>query len=89
MCFKIGVVTCGPNEALIISGVFYESNGEPKIMTGGRAFVCPCLQTIQKIPLTTLTLKVVSNRVYTVYGVPISVTGVAQASPFLMDHDGS
>ena len=27
MCFDIGVVTCGPNEALIISGVFYGSRG--------------------------------------------------------------
>lgn len=76
MCFDVGVVTCGPNEALIISGVFY--GNEPCIIVGGRAIVCPCIQRVQRLPLSTLTLVVVSPRVYTSQGVPISVTGVAQ-----------
>ena len=44
MCnlFNIGIVTCGPNEALIISGVCY--GGAPNAIVGGRALVCPCLQ---------------------------------------------
>merc|ERR1712241_846063 len=70
------VVTCGPNEALIISGVFY--GREPSMIVGGRALVIPCIQTIQKLPLSTITLVVNSPTVYTSQGVPISVTGVAQ-----------
>lgn len=76
MCFDIGVVTCGPNEALIISGVFYGSR--PNMLVGGRAIVCPCIQMVQRIPLSTMTLIIESPRVYTSQGVPISVTGVAQ-----------
>jgi len=69
-------VTCGPNEALVISGVFY--GREPALIVGGRAVVCPCIQTIQRLPLSTITLLVQSPKVYTSQGVPISVTGVAQ-----------
>jgi len=76
MCFDIRVVTCGPNEALVISGVFY--GREPALIVGGRAIVCPCIQTIQRLPLSTITLLVQSPKVYTSQGVPISVTGVAQ-----------
>jgi len=75
MCF-CEIVTCGPNEALIISGVFY--GREPALIVGGRAIVCPCIQTIQRLPLSTITLLVQSPKVYTSQGVPISVTGVAQ-----------
>jgi flotillin len=76
MCFDMGVVTCGPNEALIISGMFF--GPEPSMIVGGRALVCPCIQRVQRIPLSTMTLVVQSPRVYTSQGVPISVTGVAQ-----------
>ena len=76
MCFDIGVVTCGPNGALIISGVFY--GNRPNMLVGGRAIVCPCIQMVQRIPLSTMTLIIESPRVYTSQGVPISVTGVAQ-----------
>jgi len=40
--------------------------------------VCPCIQTVQRIPLNTMTLEVQSPRVYTSQGVPISVVGTAQ-----------
>jgi flotillin len=76
MCFDMGVATCGPNEALIISGVGY-SNG-PKIVAGGRLLVIPCIHRVQRLSLVTLTLEVTSTKVYTVLGVPISVTGIAQ-----------
>ena len=71
-------MTCGPNEALIISGVFH--GNEPTMIVGGRALVFPMVQTIQKLPLSTMTLVVQSPKVYTSQGVPISVTGVAQVS---------
>ena len=76
MCFDIKVETVGPNEALIISGVFH--GNEPTLIVGGRALVFPLIQTIQKLPLSTMTLVVQSPTVYTSQGVPISVTGIAQ-----------
>merc|ERR1712165_598335 len=76
MCFDIGIVTCGPNEALVISGMC--QGGKSSFITGGRALVFPCIQTVQRIPLNTMTLEVHSPRVYTIQGVPISVIGTAQ-----------
>jgi len=76
MCFEIGIVTCGPNEALVISGMC--QGGKPTFITGGRAIVLPCIQNVLRIPLNTMTLEVRSPRVYTEKGVPISVVGTAQ-----------
>eukprot|EP00092_Neocalanus_flemingeri_P085169 GFUD01107126.1.p1 GENE.GFUD01107126.1~~GFUD01107126.1.p1 ORF type:complete len:430 (-),score=169.73 GFUD01107126.1:543-1832(-) len=76
MCLDIGIAVCGPNEALVISGMF--QGGKPTFINGGRAIVCPCIQTVQRIPLNTMTLEVHSPRVYTSQGVPISVVGTAQ-----------
>ncbi|KAK9713015.1 Flotillin [Popillia japonica] len=70
-----GFVTCGPNEALVISGCCYT---KPHLVPGGRAFIWPALQKIQRISLNTMTLQVESPTVYTSQGVPISVTGIAQ-----------
>lgn len=56
------------------------------MVAGGRVFVLPCIQQIQRISLNTLTLNVKSEKVYTRHGVPISVTGIAQvrlSEPFL------
>ena len=76
MCFDIGIVTSGPNEALIVSGVCY--GDEPVFIIGGRALVIPCLQQCQRMSLNTMTLTIRSDSVYTGQGVPISVTGIAQ-----------
>ncbi|KAJ8922360.1 hypothetical protein NQ315_004303 [Exocentrus adspersus] len=70
-----GFVTCGPNEALVISGCCYS---KPLLVPGGRAFIWPSIQRIQRISLNTMTLIVDSPTVYTSQGVPISVTGIAQ-----------
>ena len=48
------------------------------MVPGGRAFVWPIIQKVQKISLNTMTLTIESPRVYTQQGVPISVTGIAQ-----------
>jgi len=48
------------------------------MITGGRAIVCPCIQTVQRLPLNAMTLSIESPRVYTCQGVPISVVGTAQ-----------
>ncbi|CAH1098985.1 unnamed protein product [Psylliodes chrysocephalus] len=70
-----GFATCGPNEALVISGCCYS---KPLLVPGGRAFVWPSVQKLQRISLNTMTLIVDSPTVYTSQGVPISVTGIAQ-----------
>uniref|UniRef100_A0A8C1ZCB5 Flotillin n=1 Tax=Cyprinus carpio TaxID=7962 RepID=A0A8C1ZCB5_CYPCA len=61
---------------------FQQYNGcgrsPPLMIAGGRVFVIPCFQQIQRISLNTLTLNVKSDKVYTRHGVPISVTGIAQ-----------
>uniref|UniRef100_A0A3P9NPJ2 Flotillin n=1 Tax=Poecilia reticulata TaxID=8081 RepID=A0A3P9NPJ2_POERE len=67
--------TCGPNEAMVVSGF---CRSPPVMIAGGRVFVFPCIQQIQRISLNTLTLNVKSDKVYTRHGVPISVTGIAQ-----------
>lgn len=70
-----GFVTCGPNEALVVSGCCYS---KPLLIPGGRVFVWPGIQCVQRISLNTMTLQVESPTVYTCQGVPISVTGIAQ-----------
>jgi len=76
MCFDMGIVVCGPNEALVISGMF--QGNRPNLLTGGRAIVCPGVQTLQRINLTTMTLEIRTPNVYTSQGVGISVVGTAQ-----------
>lgn len=73
----MGFVTGGPNEAIVVSGCFHS---QPLIVVGGWAFVIPCIQKVQRLPLNIMTLKVASPKVYTMQGVPLSVTGIAQVS---------
>ena len=40
----MGFETCGPNEAMIVSGFGY---GSPAMIPGGRVWVWPCVQQIQ------------------------------------------
>ncbi|XP_013786874.1 flotillin-1-like [Limulus polyphemus] len=70
-----GFQTCGPNEALVVSGCCL---GDPLIIPGGRVFVWPIIQQVQRISLNVITLTIESHKVYTQQGVPISVTGIAQ-----------
>ncbi|KAF6768229.1 hypothetical protein AHF37_09866 [Paragonimus kellicotti] len=70
-----GFNTCGPNEAMVVSGCCYR---RPLLIPGGRVFVWPVIQQIDRIPLNTMTLLIESPRIYTQLGVPITVTGVAQ-----------
>jgi len=70
-----GFVTCGSNEALVVSGCCHR---KPLLVPGGRAFVWPGIQYVQRISLNVMTLKVTSTHVNSVQGVPISVTGIAQ-----------
>lgn len=69
-----GFHKAGPNEALIVSG----GGRLPKIVVGGRVFVLPILQKVQRLSLEVMTLTVETPRVYTKEGVAASVDGVAQ-----------
>ncbi len=71
----MGFITGGPNEAIVVSGCCH---GQPLIVVGGWCFVIPCVHKVQRLPLNIMTLKVSSPKVYTVQGVPLSVTGIAQ-----------
>ena len=68
-------VTCGPNEAIIVSGCCHAN---PTIRAGGRVFVWPMFHRIQKISLNTMTINVESPKVHSEGGVPVTVKGVAQ-----------
>ncbi|TGZ60666.1 hypothetical protein CRM22_008415 [Opisthorchis felineus] len=70
-----GFNTCGPNEAMVVSGCYHR---RPLLVPGGRVFVWPGIQRIDRMPLNTMTLIIESPRIYTKLGVPITVTGVAQ-----------
>ncbi|EGD74372.1 flotillin 1 [Salpingoeca rosetta] len=65
----------GPNEALVVSGLCLS---RPRLIPGGRVFVWPFIQKIQRISLNLMTLTVESPKIYTAMGVPISVQGMAQ-----------
>jgi len=60
---------------MVVSGCGHD---RPLLISGGRCFVWPGIQKVQKISLNVMTLNVESSRVYTLQGVPISVTGIAQ-----------
>ena len=75
----MGFITSGPSEALVVSGCCH---GQPLIVVGGWAYVIPCIQKVQRLPLCIMTLKVSSPHVYTVQGVPLSVTGIAQVMKY-------
>jgi flotillin len=53
-------------------------HAKPKFVAGGRVIVLPFIQQLGRLSLNTMTLEVVSPRVYTKLGVAISVNGVAQ-----------
>eukprot|EP00127_Corallochytrium_limacisporum_P005688 Clim_evm67s210 gene=Clim_evmTU67s210 len=71
----MGFETSGPDECMVVSGMCHS---QPAVITGGRVYVFPCVQRIQRLSLNVMTLNINSPRVYTQMGVPISVSGVAQ-----------
>jgi flotillin len=77
----------GPNEVLVISGrrhaVLDLVTGEKttrnyRIVKGGGAFIWPVLERVDDLSLEIMTIDVVTPKVYTILGVPITVDGVAQ-----------
>ncbi|XP_066943089.1 flotillin-1-like isoform X1 [Macrobrachium rosenbergii] len=68
-------LTCGPNEVLVVSGVGYE---KPAMIVGGRVIAFTCFQRWRRLSLNIMALTVESPDVYTMKGVPLKVTGIAQ-----------
>ncbi|CBY22964.1 unnamed protein product [Oikopleura dioica] len=71
----MGFETCGPNEAMVVSGC---GKSEPETICGGRAWVWPIVQKVQRLSLNAMTLQIKSVSVNTKQGVPISCIGIAQ-----------
>ncbi|MCB0076861.1 MAG: flotillin family protein [Anaerolineales bacterium] len=77
----------GPNEVLVISGrrgrIRNAVTGEMesrnyRLVKGGGTFVLPIIERVDDLSLEIMTIDVVTPKVYTVQGVPITVDGVAQ-----------
>jgi flotillin len=73
----------GPNEVLVISGRRTRSSEtgetEPyRIVKGGRAFIWPILERVDRLSLEIMTIEVTTENVYTRQGVAITLEGVAQ-----------
>ncbi len=73
----------GPNEVLVISGreTRNAETGEVepyRIVKGGRAFIWPILERVDRLSLEIMTIEVTTEDVYTRMGVPVTLEGVAQ-----------
>ncbi|GFN90193.1 flotillin-1 [Plakobranchus ocellatus] len=77
----MGFETCGPNEVMVVSGCCHQRS---VFIPGGRVFVWPGIQKLQRMSLNTMTLVIESPQVYTKQGVSISVTGIAQLPAFVL-----
>merc|ERR1712025_768494 len=71
------VHTCGPNQALIVSGGCCGSTSK-KTVVGGWAWAWWLVTDVQRLSLEVMTLNPVCENVETAQGVPLTVTGVAQ-----------
>lgn len=77
----------GPNEVLVISGRKREMinpvTGQTetvgfRIIKGGGTFIWPVIERVDDLSLEIMTIDVVTPKVYTLQGVPVTVDGVAQ-----------
>jgi flotillin len=77
----------GPNQVLVISGrksgYIDPVTGEKqkrsfRIVRGGGAFIIPVIERVDILSLELITIEVITEKVYTVQGVPVTVDGVAQ-----------
>jgi len=77
----------GPNEVMVISGrkftVSDPQSGQRasrsfRVVKGGGAFILPVLERVDDLSLEIMTIDVITPKVYTVHGVPVTVDGVAQ-----------
>jgi len=72
---RCGFESVNPNELMVISGCCLN---EPYAIKGGRVWVWPCGQVVQRLTLNIMTLLVDSRSVLSAEGVAVTVSGVAQ-----------
>lgn len=80
------IVKAGPNEVLVISGRrrwIKRDDGTRfqvgfRMLKGGRTFIWPFIERVDRLSLELMTLDVRTPEVYTAKGVPIIVDGIAQ-----------
>ena len=77
----------GPNQVLVISGrrsSYVDPNTGQRarrsfrIVRGGGAFILPVIERVDSLSLELITIEVITERVYTLLGVSVTVDGVAQ-----------
>jgi len=77
----------GPNEVLVVSGrrrrITNPVTGQEetvgfRIVKGGGTFIWPVVERVDGLSLEIMTIDVVTPKVYTLQGVPVTVDGVAQ-----------
>ncbi len=76
-CLKI----CQPNEILIISGRKYKQDSGKevgyRVVFGGRAFILPVVERVEKMDMTTMPIPVEVNNSYAKGGTPINIQAIA------------
>eukprot|EP00038_Savillea_parva_P007413 m.169979 g.169979 ORF g.169979 m.169979 type:complete len:464 (-) comp13177_c0_seq1:179-1570(-) len=70
-----GYYTAGPNECMVASGLCHSRN---TFIIGGKVFLWPGCQKMQKINLNIITCEIITRNVYTQQGVPVTITATAQ-----------
>ncbi len=77
----------GPNQVLVISGRRHSfvdpTTGQRmtrsfRLVKGGSAFIWPVVERVDELSLEIMTIDVITTKVYTRQGVPVTVDGVAQ-----------
>ncbi len=76
-CLKI----CQPNEILIISGRKYKQNSGKevgyRVVFGGRAFILPVIERVEKMDMTTMPIPVEVKNSYAKGGTPLNIQAIA------------
>ncbi len=76
-CLRI----CKPNEILIISGRKYkQANGREvgyRVIFGGRAFIIPVIERVEKMDMTTMPIPVEVSNSYAKGGTPLNIQAIA------------
>ncbi|MEL6940819.1 MAG: SPFH domain-containing protein, partial [Cyanobacteria bacterium J06598_1] len=76
-CLRI----CKPNEILIVSGRKYkQANGKEvgyRVIFGGRAFVIPIIERVEKMDMTTMPIPVEVSNSYAKGGTPLNIQAIA------------
>ena len=78
---KATLKICKPNEILIVSGRKYrQQDGREvgyRVVFGGRAFIIPIIERVEKMDMTTMPIPVEVNNSYSKGGTPLNIQAIA------------